>query len=259
MDTILKQLCEDFFPVFKKLLVTDNYGIALGGSHSKGTSDASSDYDFKLYTDKFVDEEQFQKVFGEIGELISEWRKKGVVLDNLWPRTYCEIDNQLNSWLSGIIEPVPMIWCAWGYHVLIDMHTQIIIEDTTGKLAEWKKRLDPYPKDLEKAIIAKYRHEIDHWMNDYHYKSKVDRQDYVFLASYTARFIHDILQILYAKNHVYYPGDGNNLIPTRSFKIKPDSLEERIVEILYPSMSGNVCLYQYEQYRKLYDDTVKLL
>lgn len=256
---LLVQICDDVLPVYKKLLATDDYGVALIGSRSRGTADKDSDYDFTLYGARLSDTEGWKDIFAEIAVLHEGWRRRGVTLDGPWPRTYREVEEQLDAQLAGG-EPLPMPWCVWGYQALIVMHTQAIIEDTTGRLRRWKDRLDPYPPSLEKAIVAKHRRVLDYWMGDYHYRHKLDKKDYVFLASLTARLIHGILQILYALNHVYYPGDGGNLAPTLTFALKPEHLEARVVEILYPGgADGNAIASQYEGLRALYGDVLGLL
>ncbi|MDF2685393.1 MAG: hypothetical protein K0S55_574, partial [Clostridia bacterium] len=42
-NNLYLQMCNEFFPIFKKLSATEKYAIALGGSHGKGIADKHSD------------------------------------------------------------------------------------------------------------------------------------------------------------------------------------------------------------------------
>lgn len=256
---LLEEICNDVLPVYKKLLATDDYGVALIGSRSRNTFDQNSDFDLALYGARLADTEGWKDIYGEIGVLHEQWRQRGVVLDGPWARTYHEVEAQLDAQLAGG-DPLPMPWCVWGYQIPVVLHTQTIIVDTTGRLRQWKDRLEPYPLPLEKVLVAKHRRELDYWMGDYHYRHKLDKKDYVFLSSLTGKLIHSMLQILYALNHVYYPGDGGNLAPTLGFELKPEHFEARVVEILYPGdVDGNAITRQYEGLRTLYSDVLRLL
>jgi len=253
--TLYDEMCGAFFPVFKKLSATDVYSITLGGSHGKGISDLNSDFDFRIYYEKPVENDMKVLVFDEVKTLCAEWKEKGVKVDGIFPRAYADVDEQLDLWMSGKGKPVPYTWTVWGYHILTDIYHQQILEDTHGKAAEWKERLAVYPAALKESLIKHHGSSLEYWKNDYHYKNKVDRKDVVFLNSVTNRLIHDMIQVVYALNEFYYPGDGMNLEYTQRFKLKPGNFEERITAILQS--------YEYaEQYNNiigLINDTLLLV
>ena len=117
-----------------------------------------------------------------------------------------------------------------------------------------------YPPAVEDAVIRKYRSELDYWIDNYHFRHKIKKNDLVFADTFTGKLVHALLQILYAKNHVYYPGDGNNLVFTRGFRIRPDDFEKRVTDILYPGRFGDgVLAEQVSMLRELYRDVMKLL
>jgi hypothetical protein len=56
---------------------------------------------------------------------------------------------------------------------------------------------------------------------DCRYADKAIRRDVVFLAGWSSRLVHDIIQLLCALNETYCPGDGNHLQMMAGFKIIP--------------------------------------
>lgn len=256
---IYDEICTDFFPVAKKLSATDIYSITLGGSHGKGISDQGSDFDFRIYYEASVEETERELLLKEIKQLSAKWRAKNIEVDGVWPRTYAYVDEQLDLWFSGNGKLIPLAWSVWGYSILTDIYNQIIIEDPSGKAAQWKKRLSVYPEALKTSIISLHGSSLKYWRNDYHYRNKVNRKDIVFLASITVRLINDIIQVIYALNEFYYPGDGMNLLYTKNFHIKPADFEERIKAILYITDSDESHILQYKRIIELIDDTLALI
>ena len=219
-NELYKTLCDEFFPIFKKILASERYAITLGGSHGKGVDDKNSDFDFRIYYDNAIPSEEHNKYYHEVWELVKVWKAKGVEVDGVWPRSVSDVDGQLDAWLSGKGTPTPREWSIWGYNILTDIYNQAIVEDPYGIVKTWKDRLSVYSTDLKNSIFAKHGSSIKYWRSDYHYLNKVNRKDIVFLSSISARLVHDIMQIIYALNEFYYPGDGYNLVYSRNFKIK---------------------------------------
>jgi hypothetical protein len=234
--------------------------VSISGSLGKGTFDHKSDVDFRLYCDEIVGGPRFweQEPWKSYCRLVEDWRTKGIDIDYCWIRTVGEIDAKLEAWLNGQPSPEPLVWALWGYHLPTDLYNQVAIDDPDGLVARWQAKLNPYPRTLQQAIIAKHLESLNYWRSDYHYRNKVDRGDKVFLASITVRLVHDIMQILFAINKVYYVGDGNNLKFAAQFPIQPQGLAERVNAILYPTQTENVLLKQYEAMVSLIDDVVPL-
>jgi hypothetical protein len=258
-EALYKEVCNDFFPAARKFAATKVYSITLGGSHGKGVSDAHSDFDFRIYYEAPVEPEKKRAVHEEIKQLVNKWKTKNIEVDGVWARTYAEIDEQIDLWFSGNGKALEYQWTMWGYHILTDIYNQIILEDPCGRAAQWKERLSVYPEAIKESIIKKHSASLKYWRNDYHYLNKVNRKDIVFLASVTARLIQDIIQIIYALNHFYYPGDGMNLIYSQQFKLKPDNFEERVAVILRRAESPNTYELQYNNMISLIDDTLSFL
>jgi len=253
------EMCSELFPVFKKFFNCEKYAITLGGSHGKGLADINSDFDFRVYYETAVEKEKLPAVIVELDGLINDWKKKGMLIDSVWTRSFDEVDKQLESCLSGNCELVSYEWSVWGYSILTDIFHQQIIEDPFDIAKQWKDRLSVYPKALKSSIIKKHLWNLRFRKSDYHYKNKVKREDGVFLASLTAKLINDIIQVIYALNEFYYPGDGLNLEYTPQFKLKPENFEEKVIEILYPDKNGEIYQNQYNNMIRLIDDVLKLI
>lgn len=258
-ETLYKEMINDFLPVFRKFAWSEVYSVILCGSYGKGIADQNSDFDFGIYFEQPAEREVRKQAYKEISRLTKKWKDKGIVVDSVWSRTYAEVDEQLELWLAGMGKPELYEWTIWGYHILTAIYNQQVVEDPYGRIAKWKERLSVYPEALKESIIKKHCSSLKYWRNDYHYRNKVGRKDVVFLASITARLIQDIMQVIYALNEFYYPGDGMNLKYTEQFACKPKEFEERIIAILHLTESNNAYEMQYKRIIELIDDVLALV
>jgi hypothetical protein len=248
----------EFLPLIRQLAGGQRYAIAIGGSFGKGTWDARSDIDFRLYTDQRIPwEDTHPELWAPIFTACDRWKQRGILVDGVWARPVGEIDSALDAWLGGKVQPQEMLWTIWGYHLLTDLANQAIVEDPFGIIAGWKARLVVYPPSVKRAILAKYLESLQYWCNDYHYAHKVERGDSVFTASMASKLIHEILQVLFALNETYFPGDGSTLTLTAKFAILPADFPARVVSILYPQ-PPDVLVNQYIALCALIDDVVSL-
>lgn len=251
----IRPVIDDFLPASKSLAV-GRYAFGIGGSYGKGTFDTSSDLDFRLYADAFpASDAEFWAV---IKPLVDVWGQKGIKVDGVCPRTTGAVDTALERYLAGDIQPEPCIWSVWGYHLLPDLYYQRPIEDPDGIVAGWKARLTPYPAKLKAAILKKHLGSLRYWRHDYHYASKVERQDVVFLAGLSAHLVHDLMQVLFALNEHYYVGDGSNLIFAARFAHQPTDLAARVQYALYPPTSEHLYTVQRDTLCELIDDVERL-
>lgn len=258
-EELYKELCNEFFPVFRKLAGTEVYSITLSGSHGKRTADRNSDFDFGIFYEKPAERDVRRLVYKEISRLIAKWKARNILVDNIWPRTYAEIDEQLELWLTGRGTPEPYEWTIWGYNILTDIYNMQVIEDPYDRITKWKEQLSTYPEALKISIMKKHSSSLTYWRNDYHYLNKVRRKDIVFLASLNARLIQDIMQVIYALNEFYFPGDDSNLKFTKQFACKPERFEERIADILHITEADAAYEMQYRKMIGLIDDVLALV
>lgn len=258
-QSLYEQLCADILPVFRRLSGGEKFAITLGGSHGKGLSDRSSDFDFRVYFEKAADAPSWDLAMAELKGYIEKWKALDVEIDGVWPRSIAEVDGQLDEWLEGKGAPIPMFWNVWGYNILTDIYNQAIVEDPFGIAKGWKDRLSVYPETLKASIVSRYVFSLRYWRNDYHYRNKVVRKDAVFCASITSRLMNDVMQVIYALNRYYFPGDGMNLIYSAKFSVKPEHLEERATTILYPGDGPDNLERQYQDMLQLIDEVLGLV
>lgn len=234
-DTDVHDVIAESVPLIEKL-ATGRYAISIGGSRGKGTADQRSDIDFRLFCDEEAPEsEQRSEAKRAFDEVMTRWRERGVEIDGCWIRTIATIDRELDDWLGGKLAPVPKVWTVWGYYLLPDIYHQQVIEDPDGVIAGWKERLSPYPRALKQAVLDKHLGSLRYWRDDYHYANKVRREDAIFLAGLSARLVHDMVQVIFALNETYFPGDGSNTHFMERFALLPDHFDERIRAALYPA------------------------
>lgn len=251
-------LIESCMPMIRSFAI-GRYSIAVSGSHGKGFADHRSDVDFRLYADDFPTGSDWGVCFAEYSRLLDYWKREGTIIDGVWMRKNADIDAALGRWFSGAIEPEPMDWAIWGYHLPTDIYNQVVLEDPYGVAEGWKQSMRPYPEVMKAAIIKKYMDRLNYWRVDYHYKSKVERRDAVFLAAISASIVHDIMQVLFALNGVFFPGDGHNLSYAKGFGVKPQNLEERVERILYPAASDTFTENKFDKFTAQYEDILALI
>lgn len=242
-----------------RALASGRYAISVGGSIGKGTSDPYSDIDFRLFCDARADEPHFRQRRARLQKRINEWAGRGTIIDGCWVRTIDETERELREWTRGEGEPSPRVWTIWGYYLPTDLYNQYVLEDPFGVIAEWKTRLTPYPVAMKRATIDRHRQSLEYWMRDYHYANKVERADAVFLSAVTAKMMRDILQLLFAVNEIYFPGDGKNLELIEGAPIVPSDLAERVRGILYPASGFNGLARQRDDLGRLGHEVLELI
>lgn len=257
-NQIFEEVCNDVIPYLKRIPDSSTYVIALGGSYGKGISDKYSDFDFRVYYEKRVSDEAWKQVRAELNVVIDKWKLRGIEIDGAWSRSIDKINNDLDSYLAGELLLEEKKWSIWGYQLLTDLYHQILLDDPVGVGAEWMNKLKTFSPTLKKALLTKYLGYIEYWANDYHYVHKIAKKDIVFLHSLVAKLVHSMMQVLYAINEYYYPGDGYNLYYVSRFHIKPINLEERVESILYPQRSDSMYENQFTDLMGLLHETINL-
>jgi hypothetical protein len=227
------ELIEDFLPVLKKI-GSGRVAVSLGGSHGRGTADAHSDYDFRIFADSIEDasSQKGSDLWNIVKVLKKKYETKNITVDEPWPRRIKAVEAGLDEWRDGTARALEMTWTIWGYYLPADILNQRVLYDPEMIIDSWFSKMQPYPYTLKQSVISRHAEILKYWKDDYHCLSKIAREDYVFLAGLTVKMLHSIFQILFALNETYYPGDGNNLLYTRSFEKIPREFESRVNAIL---------------------------
>ncbi len=242
-----------------RLYAAGRYSVTIGGSRGKGVSDERSDVDFRVYFDARVQGEEETNARSQTLALMERWRARGVEIDGIWARTTGFVDEQLDLWLCGKGAPISMQWTVFGYYILTDIANQLIVDDPFGIAATWKQRLSVYPDALYEAVVRQHMGRLRYWRGDYHYQSKIARGDEVFLATLSMSLVRDIMQVLFALNRTYFPGDGANLRLAETFAILPRGFAERISLCLYPGRGPQALAQQAREIASLVDELETLL
>lgn len=231
--SIEEELFATMTPVIADLAEGGNGAVSLGGSRAKHRSDAQSDYDFRVYADQFKGPElQQTEAWKRFEAVLQAWEARGLRLDGVWARNYDRVQANLDGWIAGKGVAKNYEWTIWGYHLPTDLAHQQIIVDPKGILARWKEQLAHYPEALRMSVIEEYLGVLRYWAADYHYASKVARRDLVFLVGLTGKLVNAILQVVFAINRTYYPGDGWNLEIAKDFARLPQNFIARMSAIL---------------------------
>lgn len=247
-------------PLIADLAGDGRGAVALAGSRGKGRADAQSDYDFRVYAHAYrgpdiAETAQWQR----FEETRRSWEGRGYRMDGVWMRSYAGVRQDLAAWISGAPVSKSFEWTIWGYHLPTDLANQQIVFDPDGVLAGWKAELARYPEALREATLRHYRAILAYWASDYHYQSKVDRRDLVFLVGLSGKLANAILQVVFAFNRVYYPGDGWNLPMAADLERLPPDFVARMTRMLEPGASEDAWHRQRTDFIAMIDDLEVML
>lgn len=229
------ELIAEMTPLIADLANDGRGAVALAGSRAKGRADARSDYDFRVYAHAYRGPglertEQWQR----FEQAMRRWSERGFRMDGVWMRSYAGVERDLAAWVAGTPAPKRFEWTIWDYQLPTDLASQQIVHDPEGRLLDWQGKLQIYPEALREALLHQYREIISYWAGDYHYESKVERQDLVFLVGLNGKLANALLQVVFAANRVYYPGDGWNLPMAAELENLPPRFIERLDTMLQP-------------------------
>lgn len=101
--------------------------------------------------------------------------------------------------------------------------------DPEGIIAELKKKIEPYPEALQKAIIQKFGWEIDFSLQIA--RKSVERADVTYAAGCCFRSAMCMLQVLFAINRIHWLNEKGAVALADSFARKPEMLQARMNEI----------------------------
>lgn len=257
-NNMIERVCDSFVPLFKQMFV-GRVAIGIAGSVGKGRIDKYSDIDFRLYFDKWVDGDKLKKLNKAIVDAIAEYAKEEVKVDGYFPREIAYINKTVDEWQSGKGVTPSLIWTIWGYHPMTDLINQYIVYDSDGLIKGWQDKLEKYTDELKFAVIDKHMLSAFYWRDDYHYFNKVQRGDVVYAVGIASKVVHNLIQVLFAVNEVYYVGDGKNVEYLRDFKLIPKGFIDKIQKVLLPGDDYDCIITQRELLITMINDAEALL
>jgi hypothetical protein len=248
---IRMQLCE-LLPLIRAFAIGD-YGIALGGAHAKGVADEDSDLDIYLFAQAVLPNAERRRLMVEFSSEItdiccwgedtnftqagSDFRFRGLLVEN-WARNSAMIDTIIAECEQGIVKRDLVCWTITGFYnhcCLSDIKVMMPLEDPAGIIARWKERVAVYPPKLRRAIIEQHLAEARFWPENPHYHSAIKRADVIYTTGIVQQVVHNLLQVLFAINETYFPGDKKLREALEHLSKLPEGFLERLDFLLWPA------------------------
>jgi hypothetical protein len=228
------------------------YGIALGGAHAKGVADAKSDLDLYLFARQVLPAEKRARLCQQWGialQSVTSWGAPGAFvqggtdfyLDGLkvecWLRNVDYVDEIVDECKRGIVRREFVTWTVMGFYrhcTLSDLSNMRPVEDPGGILARWKAAVSAYPPKLRATILETHLQAAQFWPDNFHYRTAVERCDVIYTTGIVQQVVHNLIQVLFALNRAYFPGDKRLALAVKHLDVKPQEASRRIVELLSP-------------------------
>ncbi|HTA76853.1 MAG TPA: nucleotidyltransferase domain-containing protein [bacterium] len=277
IESSVLSVINELLPLFRKF-VTGKYAIALGGSLAKGKGDKHSDIDIYLFAHGVVSLEERIKLvkdfagdqsnfFVDFDFQTSWW---GTVADFDFKnyriestiRSVERVEKVISDCRAGVIENIRTSWNPYGFYnyvYLSDIESAYSLEDSSHILSAWKSQVASYPHKLKSAIVARSLEGTKFWLDNFHYLSAIQRDDFLYTSGIVQGSLHHLIQILFAINDKYYVGDKKNLEAVQEMKLKPEDFKERVKVLLATTSKVDVLEKQREVLKALVSDVEKLV
>lgn len=234
------------------------FGIALGGAHAKGIEDAESDLDLYVFTDAVPGNDRRTAMALDFDPEISgaaSWGgdepfeqagtdfNYGKTRVECWFRSLKFIEAAIDDSREGNIRMDFTVWNPTGFYnycTLSDIDVMIPLYDPEGILSRWKSAVRKYPPKLRSAIVSRFLEEARFWPRNFHYLSAVERRDVIYCSAITQQVVHHLIQVLFALNRKYFPGDKKLDKALSRLPARPPDSEARIEAILLPARNPQV-------------------
>jgi hypothetical protein len=241
------------------------YGIAIGGAHAKGVEDAASDLDlYVFYTGVRPDDERTQLARAcapGVRDIVSwsaaepfEQAGTDFYLGDLkvecWYRSAAGTQRTIEECQAGIVRRSLVTWTPAGFFnhcTLSDLSVMMPVEDPTGMLAGWRRCVAVYPPALRAAIVTQHLRAARFWPHNPHYTSAVERADAIYTSAIVLQVAHSLIQVLFAVNRRYFPGDKKLAAALGHLTDVPDRFPERVERLLFPQEGPSADLLSRQQ------------
>lgn len=245
----IESLIEDVVGEIKN--VSGIKAIVLGGSRARGTNHSASDIDLGIYYDSHeplhvnelskvaekLDDEHRADLITAIGDW-GPWINGGgwlrihsMPVDFLY-RDLDKVNDVINSCLNETVEIFYQPGHPHGFVSSIYLGEIAICKplwDPEDIVTRLKGRVLPYPIALQRALIQKFRWEIDFSIGIA--QKSVAKSDVAYAAGCCFRSAMCMLQVLFALNQEHWLNEKGAVAIANNFKIKPANFQERVNEI----------------------------
>jgi len=244
-------IVNSLLPLLRQFVLGE-YGFALGGAHAKGVEDLESDVDIYLFAKQVLPTQERARrceAFGDPIHSVVSWGADAPFVQEgtdfyveetkveCWLRSTDYISNIVRDCEAGIVRREFVTWTVMGFYnhcTLSDLHNMVPLEDPAGVLARWKGDVDEYPPKLRETILDEHLRAAKFWPENFHYRSAVARCDAIYAVGIVHQVVHNLIQVLFALNRTYFPGDKKLDIALEHLELKPAGFTERIQRLLLP-------------------------
>jgi hypothetical protein len=167
-----------------------------------------------------------------------------------WLRSMTRAGATLQAAVEGCIARDCVVWTVMGFYnyvLLSDLHSMRILEDPAGVLAGWQAQLAAYPDALRAAIIGQYLPEARFWPDNFHYHTAVARSDVLYTSGIAQQVIYALIQVLFALNRVYFPGEKRVGAALAKLPVQPPGFAARISALVCPGNAWTVADLRVQQ------------
>ena len=250
---LLRQFCGDS--------PSNQYGIALGGAHAKRAADAESDLDLYVFADQVLPGAERKRLCAQFDgiESLTGWGEdapfvqagtdfyfEGIKVE-CWLRNTGYIGSIIAECQAGIVRHSLVTWTVMGFYnycALSDLNNMVPVDDPGGILARWKAQVGRYPPKLRETILTTTLGAAQFWPHNFHYRTAVERCDALYVAGIVQQVVHNLIQVVFALNRVYFPGDKKLAGALDHLSIKPDCFTTRIQNLIRPGAPGTRALFE---------------
>jgi hypothetical protein len=257
MAASLTSLIQTLLPLLRTF-VRGEYGIALGGAHAKGVDDAESDVDLYVFARQVLpvpDRDRLCQAFSENIREITSW-SDGSGLDGepfvqggtdfyyqgqkveIWFRGLEYISGVIADCQAGSIRRDLVTWTVMGffnYCTLSDLYQMAPVDEPQGVLARWKTEVSAYPPAMKQQIIQEYLSAAKFWPENFHYRTAITRCDILYTTGIVQQVVHNLIQVVFALNEVYFPGEKKLEIALDHLTVKPRDFTRRVQALVFPA------------------------
>ena len=266
-ETLIDQpldTAKSLLPLLRSLCAGD-YGIALGGAHAKGVDDSRSDLDLYVFAREVpanAQRDRFCRQFADSIHGVTSWGDDARFIQGgtdfylaglkveVWFRQVDYIAGVIAECQQGIVKHDFVTWTVMGFFnhcTLSDLHEMMVLEDPAGMLAAWQAQIAEYPPALRQRILADYLGAALFWPDNFHYKSAVERGDLIYTAGIAQQVINNLIQVLFAYNRVYFPGEKKLAAALDHLPVKPGDFTRRVQRILFPQAAPDTDLLAWQR------------
>ncbi len=144
-----------------------------------------------------------------------------------WHRNEASVEEKLHTSLNGEIRRQYSAWAVMGFFdhaVFADIRSMHIVVDPQGTLARWKKEVSHYPEALRRSLLHRFMHEAAFWQNNPHYRSAIEQADFIYTAAIVQHTLEALIQVLFALNREYFPGEKQLARAMGKLSLQPNGL-----------------------------------